>query len=319
MQIKTNAHYRHFVKLIFVGAIPATNIQTNCNHTIANGNSNNNNMNSNNLNLPSSHNNGFAFHTHLIGGTTSTAQQMQCISSASVAQLTYRNRRSNDRNESKQTDTIESTAHLMDEDVDEPYAHFAITRSLFTMMFQFIYKALMAIYMSVSKLGSSVPVGVATVTPPPSTPPTTAHTSLSEQCTTGTVPKVKQKLCNLDTDYGHMDGEAIETNAPNANGERLALGKMENKCYAADPLAYGAVSASSTTNMEPTGSNDIVGQYCSNGDNKLISKPNGSTEHDNLTTTEPSNLNHNSSAETHERAKGKCEGNCFIATLLFIY
>lgn len=266
-------------------------------------------MNSNNLNLASSHNNGFAFHTHLIGGTTSTAQQMHCVSSAPVTQLTYRNRRSNDRNDSRQTDTIGSTADLMDEDVDEPYAHFAITRSLFTMMFQFIYKALMAIYMSISKRGSSMPIGVAALAAAPAV--ATAHASLSEQCPTGIAPKAKQKLCNLDTDYIHIDGEATEPNPPNANAERLVHGKIDNKCYVADSLAYSPLSTTpsvSSVNVEPAGSNDIVGQYCSNGDNKLISKQNGSTENDNLISTETIQLNHTSNAaETNERTKGECE------------
>lgn len=242
------------------------------------------------------------------------SQQTHGVSQTTATQLTYRhNRRSFDRNDAKPIDA--NALQPMDgpiDEIEEQYAHFAITRSLLKLVFRLVFKAIVAIYLRY-KGGANATTTPSQPPPPSSSSSSTSSSSsstTSEQCLPSIVSMVKQKLVGLDTKYCQINGEVTDTLASNTAAERSMheIG-LQSKCFAmADSSVYGGETITcslSTPNIDATTGNGIAVQYCCNGDNKTISKPNGSSDIDAQIICDTSSSNHTSNGETNERTKGK--------------
>lgn len=217
--------------------------------------------------------------------------------------------------------------HSMDDaidDIDEQYAHFAITRSLLRLVFGLVFKVIVAIYLGIVRIVLTSSVVDATTTTPPlsssslsssttSLSPSSASAS-SEQCLPNIVSMVKQKLAGLDTKYCQINGETTETLASSPAAEcSMHEIAVQNKCFAmANQSAYGSdskvSSPLSTSHVDSMASNGIAVQYCCDGDNKSISKPNGGPDIDTQIICDTNSLHQTGNGEANEKTKGKFIG-----------
>lgn len=276
-----------------------TSVQSNCNHGTSNGSSNNNNMINNNLNLTSSHN-GLVAHTHLTGGTTAAAHQAHGVSPASAAQiLTYRNgRRSIERNDSKPFDAnaLQPMANPPTTHADDhPYAHFAITRSLINMLFQFVCRSVWAIYSSVRNRSGSMYTQAATKT---------ATTPSPEPAVAAVAASARPKLDHPDTKYSYMDADAAEPTAANKDVQRLSADGTDGKS-AYNPVAIKSLSSPlySPSNADSALGNGNAIQHSCDTDNKM--RPHSGTENETAAISETSSSSQANNVEANERSKGK--------------